>query len=122
MRIFLFEYLTGGGLLIHGAADDGASLAAEGAAMVIALATDFASIRDLQVVVLRDVRVRLTMPSTVQVRNLSTRDDREAAFAVEAACGLDRGDCAEIDDSLCSCIKRVRASGRPASWPGTCRR
>ena len=30
----------------------------EGAAMVIALATDFASIRDLQVVVLRDVRAR----------------------------------------------------------------
>jgi predicted ATP-grasp superfamily ATP-dependent carboligase len=112
VRIFLFEYLTAGGLLACESADGVDSLAAEGAAMVVALATDFARIRDVQVVALRDVRARLPMPSAVKVRDVATVADWEAAFAEEAA----RADwtvviAPEIDNALHSCIERVTNVG-----------
>jgi predicted ATP-grasp superfamily ATP-dependent carboligase len=57
MQIFLYEYTTGGGLLAgeleSGHAD---SLVAEGAAMLQALADDFAALAGIEVVALRDAR------------------------------------------------------------------
>jgi tyramine---L-glutamate ligase len=58
VRIFLYEYLTGGGTLdgrLGGM--PGGSLLAEGAAMVAALATDLAALPDTHVDLLRDARV-----------------------------------------------------------------
>ncbi len=59
MRIFVFEYLTGGGLLAAGragrAADERSArrldsgMLAEGVAMVAALAADFAALADCDV-------------------------------------------------------------------------
>src|SRR5262245_6647904 len=54
MRILLYEYLTGGGLFEQPALADSASLLREGAAMLTAVAADFAAIAE--VVVIRDRR------------------------------------------------------------------
>ncbi len=71
---FSLNISRGGGLLTCEATDDCASLAAEGAAMIAALATDFARVLDVQVVVLRDIRTRLILPPSVQMRDVSTVD------------------------------------------------
>ncbi len=57
MQVFLYEFTTGGGLLSGELGSmDADSLLAEGAAMVQALAEDFAAIEGVEVVSLRDVR------------------------------------------------------------------
>ncbi|HYO23628.1 MAG TPA: ATP-grasp domain-containing protein [Lacipirellulaceae bacterium] len=56
MRIFLYEWITGGGLVEHSGRLP-ASLLAEGAAMIQALAADFAALPGAEVAVLRDLRL-----------------------------------------------------------------
>ena len=56
MHIFLYEWVTGGGLVEElGSLPE--SMLAEGTAMVSALAADFAAIDDCRVTVLRDIRL-----------------------------------------------------------------
>ena len=58
MRVFVYEFVTGGGLLSSpGSAQPTKSLLREGLAMVLALADDFAAILDCEVVLLRDHRL-----------------------------------------------------------------
>jgi tyramine---L-glutamate ligase len=58
MRLFVFEYLTGGGLLASsGRTDEFQSLLAEGRAICDAVAGDFASIDSFEVTCLRDARL-----------------------------------------------------------------
>src|ERR1700676_4359753 len=64
MQIFLYEHTTGGGLLADELdSADSASLVAEGAAMIQALAEDFGALTGVTVVALRDAclaqRVRI---------------------------------------------------------------
>ncbi|MEX0939118.1 MAG: ATP-grasp domain-containing protein [Pirellulales bacterium] len=83
MRIFLYEFITGGGLL----ADPDpfpASLLAEGLAMLTALAADLAAIPHVQVAVMRDHRV--TQSRTADQRRgtrtpLAVTRDQSVAFA-----------------------------------------
>ncbi|MEM9660328.1 MAG: hypothetical protein AAF961_18340, partial [Planctomycetota bacterium] len=56
MRVFLYEWITGGGLVDQlGSLPD--SLLREGSAIVSALAADFLSLGNCEVVVLRDMRL-----------------------------------------------------------------
>jgi len=82
VRIFVFEFATGGGLL---AAPDFAQLAREGGAMVAALAADFARGADRDVVILREPRCQIAAPESVQVRVVTSAHAALAAFDQEAA-------------------------------------
>jgi tyramine---L-glutamate ligase len=83
MRIFLFEFTTGGGLIAE--AHSLKSLASEGRAMVTALATDFAALANTQIVLLCDHRYPLPPLPNVRVREVINEDDYRVAFDQEAA-------------------------------------
>jgi hypothetical protein len=78
VRIFLYESLTGGGLLDEAAPSE--SLLVEGRAMIAALAEDFHAVAGVQVAVLRDRRVDVSFPNGVIVREVATIAEREAAL------------------------------------------
>jgi tyramine---L-glutamate ligase len=58
LRIFVYEFVTGGGWYCHGAQSPPPSLLSEGGAMLRSLVADFASISGVLVDVVRDVRYR----------------------------------------------------------------
>ena len=72
MRVFVYEHVTGGGLLLL-AAEDLASLAPEGDMMIRALLHDLAEIPGVEPVALRDPRLEPDLAATVLVPR-STRD------------------------------------------------
>ena len=81
MRIFVYEFVTGGGLLSAGPQESPApSLAREGAAMVTALAADFAAIDGTHVVVMWDPRFGPFRLPTVDVRHVDGAREEEEAF------------------------------------------
>ena len=63
MRVFVYEHLTGGGLLLGD--DDLAPLAPEGDMMIRALLRDLVEIPGVEVVVLRDARLETDLPAKV---------------------------------------------------------
>ena len=76
MHVFLYEWITGGGL-VEQPGRLPASLLAEGSAMISALAADFAAIDGCRVTVLRDMRL-----DELPLRRLRGRRDRiDAALA-----------------------------------------
>ena len=95
MRIFVFEYITGGGLLpAAGAAETvrefssrrlDHDLLAEGRAMVRALASDFAAIADCDIHILRDCDVTLALPPGVRAHTVHDGAEYLAAFVEQAA-------------------------------------
>jgi len=66
MRVFVYEHVTGGGLLLL-AAEDLASLAPEGDMMIRALLHDLAEIPGVEPIALRDPRLELDLAATVLV-------------------------------------------------------
>ncbi|MCA9230195.1 MAG: ATP-grasp domain-containing protein [Planctomycetales bacterium] len=77
MHVFLYEWITGGGLVEEtGALPD--SLLTEGAAMLAALAADFVSIEGARVSVLRDIRLdALPLPDCEVIEVYSKSHHRE---------------------------------------------
>jgi tyramine---L-glutamate ligase len=71
MRIFLYEFVTGGGGFSTSQESPGGSLLAEGQAMLSALAADFAAIDGMTVDVLRDSRLPPLSLSGVTVHPVS---------------------------------------------------
>ena len=65
MRVFVYEHLTGGGLLLRD--DELAPLAGEGDMMIRALLRDLAEIPGIEPVVLRDPRLETDLQATVLV-------------------------------------------------------
>jgi predicted ATP-grasp superfamily ATP-dependent carboligase len=65
MRVFVYEHITGGGLLLGDG--DLAPLAREGDMMIRALLRDLAEIPGVEPVVLRDARLEPDLPATVLV-------------------------------------------------------
>ncbi len=132
MRIFVFEYTSGGGLLDDlsattltspPSATDLAKLAAEGEAMVSALGADFAAIPEFEVVVLRDHRLRLlklTASSHVQSHAVQDRAEFEAFFdAAAARADLTVVIAPECEGVLLRLVKRVAEVGGRILGPGT---
>jgi tyramine---L-glutamate ligase len=108
LRVFVYEDLTGGGCLQPPCG----SLLTEGAAMVSAVAADFAAIDQVEVAVFVDARIdRVRFPSSVQVTSVSTASwgaafDREvqaAEWTVVIA--------PETDGRLASLCERVELCG-----------
>ncbi|MEQ8211118.1 MAG: ATP-grasp domain-containing protein [Lacipirellulaceae bacterium] len=86
MHVFLYEWVTGGGLVNEGGRLPD-SLLAEGSAMVSALAEDFLNLEDSHVTVLRDLR--LESPTfkgceVVEVHSGTHRDDLLEEYATTA--------------------------------------
>ncbi|HVX14679.1 MAG TPA: ATP-grasp domain-containing protein [Pirellulales bacterium] len=86
MRIFLYEHLTGGGLLDDAAPlCDVRSLRAEGQAMCGALAADLSASEGIEVTCLRDANLVDFVPVCRRTIEVRTIDERNAEFDVAAA-------------------------------------
>src|ERR1700737_3960130 len=89
MRVFVYEFISGGGLLDTEQSQPLQSdLLAEGLAMASALVSDFAALPDVQVVSLRDHRLRDLPPPPGDVRIVQTAAEERAVF-VEVAASAD---------------------------------
>ncbi|HEV3342242.1 MAG TPA: ATP-grasp domain-containing protein [Pirellulales bacterium] len=81
MHLFVYEYLSGGGLLGHaGPAGGLRSLLAEGRAMCGAVAADFASINGVDVTCLRDARPGDWRPEGCRCVDVHSSDEHDHAF------------------------------------------
>lgn len=111
MHIFLYEWITGGGL----AEETGrlpASLLAEGSAMISAVAADFAAIPGARVTVLRDLRLdHLPMPGCEVVEIDSAPSLQEELEARAAAADHTLVIAPEFDGILRGTLERLASSG-----------
>jgi hypothetical protein len=81
MRIFLYEFITGGGMFSVAPNElPTGSLLREGAAMFACLAEDFAGIPDTEVVALRDERLAITDSSVTAFQTVRSAKDDSAHF------------------------------------------
>lgn len=120
MRIFVYEYVTGGGLLEQGPDQPfPASLLAEGAAMLRALAEDFAAIERVEVVALRDARLPAFQPRGCRMVAVADAGQEKWEFArLAGACEGTIVIAPEMGGALQERVSWVRAvSGRLLS-PG----
>jgi predicted ATP-grasp superfamily ATP-dependent carboligase len=85
MRIFVYEFVTGGGCYSASAAMPPESLVAEGRAMLQALVADFAAIDGVQVEVLADRRFIAPALSGVTIHSVASAGAEQAALAALAA-------------------------------------
>jgi predicted ATP-grasp superfamily ATP-dependent carboligase len=118
MHIFLYEWATSGGLVEESGALPPALLR-EGAAMLGALAADFARIRDCRVTALRDPRVlHLVMPGCELVDVLDKSSHGEEFQRLASAADATILIAPEFDAILLNAARTVVASGgRLASPP-----
>ena len=79
MKIFLYEFVTGGGCW-SGAVPLAGSLLAEARAMVQAVAADFAALEAIEVVTTRDTRLPELHPPGCQVTLVGSSDEEQAAI------------------------------------------
>lgn len=84
MRVFVYEFVTSGGMLGWGR-EVPRSLLVEGNAMLAAAAADFASLAGVEVVVMRDVRLPEMECAGCQVELVKTALEEQAAFRRLAA-------------------------------------
>lgn len=111
MHVFLYEWITGGGL-VEQSGRLPATLLAEGSAMISALAADFAAQDDCYVTVLRDVRLREPALTQCRIVEVDSDRDRQKQFdrlAAEADYTL--AVAPEFDGILRQAAARVRSVG-----------
>ncbi len=81
MQIFVYEYVTGGGLLNAGESEAAlAQLRDEGLAMLQAIATDLAQVNGSQLVGLWDRRLGLPPTVPMHLQTVATKAEHEMAF------------------------------------------
>lgn len=107
MRVFVYEHITGGGML-----DDAqiGALAAEGELMLRALLDDLNAVPGVEVSVMRDFRLNADVPATVRV----VRPGRfeEVLDAALAACDAAWPIAPETGGALLRITRKIEASGR----------
>jgi tyramine---L-glutamate ligase len=113
-RIFLYEFLTGGGLRGDWLDSKNASLRCEGLAMLSALAADFAAVDGVSTTVILDEIVQASWPGHENCRIVRTSADYGDCEALAAHCR--DADWAvviapEFDEILQSRLKLVERSG-----------
>ena len=111
MRIFLYEFITGGGLL----ADDappGGSLLAEGRAMALALAEDLSQVDGVEVALMRDARLECNLPTACRVVEVADQHQEREMFAgLASACDATIVIAPEFDGILLNRSEAVLAAG-----------
>jgi tyramine---L-glutamate ligase len=118
LRIFVYEFITGGGLLGSPAAPS-ASLLAEGRAMVQALVADFSAIDGAHVTTLCDPRSGARFPHGVEVISVDHPAADAIAFDRQAAAADWTVVIApEFDGHLLDRCRRVLAAGGRLLGPG----
>ncbi|MBC8354104.1 MAG: ATP-grasp domain-containing protein [Planctomycetes bacterium] len=81
MRIFLYEFITSGGMLAVAPHEvPSGSLLREGAAMFASLAEDLAEIPETEVVAMRDVRLSITDPPGLSSVSITNSQDEASHF------------------------------------------
>lgn len=111
MRLFIYEWITGGGLVGHeGPLPD--SLLREGLAMVQAVAADAAAHGGVTPVLMRDLRVSSLSAAGGETVEVASRGEHDAALA-ELAVGADAVllIAPETDNALLDVVKRATALG-----------
>jgi predicted ATP-grasp superfamily ATP-dependent carboligase len=111
MHVFLYEWVSGGGLMEQPGRLP-ASLLAEGSAMISALSADFAAIEGCRVTVLRDMRVaELPLRRCEVVEVQSSSDWREEFERLAAKADWSLIIAPEFDDILRNTLTRARDAG-----------
>lgn len=111
LRIFVYEFVTGGGLLGPHSDAVTESLLAEGREMRAALASDFATVPDCEVQVLSDERFRLYASPALE-QAVRTQREHDAAFdRLTGAADWTVVIAPEIDGHLERLSRRVIAGG-----------
>jgi hypothetical protein len=120
VRIFLHEFVTGGGWYTQNSDLPNQSLGTEGFAMLSALAADFSRLLGVSVDVLRDVRSRAFEFPRCKVHEVrSAADERQAIDALAASADWTIIIAPEIDGLLhARCLAVERVGGRLLS-PGS---
>lgn len=118
MRIFLYEWVSGGGMLgLEGAMPP--SLLREGMAMARAVGEDFAKISGAEVTLLRDVRVMDLSASGCSILAVDSASERDALlrerFELSDAVLLIAP---ETDEHLAKVVRDAEASGARLISPG----
>src|SRR4051794_38458055 len=85
MRIFLYEFITGGGCWSKRVPPEG-SLLAEGRAMVQAVALDFAAIDGVEIVTTRDARLPELHTAACRVTPIASAEEEFTALVQLAKC------------------------------------
>jgi hypothetical protein len=120
MRVFVYEFVTGGGFLGAGWGAPPKSLLREGAAMVSALAADFAALDGVEVVVLRDSRQSGPDILGVEVHDVDSADEERSKFAEYAAeCDGTVVIAPELSDALLNRCRQVERAGGRLLGPGS---
>ncbi len=114
MRIFLYEFVCGGGLFSAGVQPPSDSLVGEGMAMLSALAADFSRISGVSTDLLVDVRHRgLDLPGCTIHTVDSASAERDSLARLAAVADWTVVVAPEFDDQLLSrCLAVERAGGR----------
>lgn len=111
MHVFLYEWITGGGLVEQpGSLPE--SLLVEGSAIITALAADFAAVAGTHVTVLRDMRLaHLPMRGCEVVEIQSSVDWREEFERLAGAADWTLAVAPEFDHILRDTLRRAREAG-----------
>ena len=110
MRVFLYEFITGGGLLESPGPLEG-SLFREGQAMLRALAADFAALEDVRLRVLQDRRVDFELPGCEVFEASSAAEERERFRQLAAEADWTVVIAPEIGGALLERCRLVQAVG-----------
>jgi hypothetical protein len=118
MRLLLYEWVTGGGLVEHHGALP-PSLLAEGQAMAQALAADLVSAGH-SVTLLRDLRVRSLVAHGATVLDVASRGERDDALLAEA-CAVDATIviAPETDGALLGVVRTLEGAGAALASPSS---
>jgi predicted ATP-grasp superfamily ATP-dependent carboligase len=110
VRILIYEYATSGGLL-DACAEDLGSLRAEGEAMVVAVADEFAALAGVEVHLLRDRRLP-PPPLDVHLHRVARAEDELTMLsALVACCDATLVIAPEVDDILLARARLVEEVG-----------
>lgn len=118
MRLFVYEFITGGGLWESSNAPPSGSLFHEGSAMLRAVAEDFAKLPGVEVVITWDERLPAP-PAFCQVRGVgSTQAERSAIKELASASDGVLVIAPELDGALQERVQWVTAAGGALLCPG----
>ncbi|MEO8493516.1 MAG: ATP-grasp domain-containing protein [Planctomycetota bacterium] len=121
LRIFLYEFITGGGMLSVAPHEvPGGSLLREGAAMFASLAEDFARIPNTEVVALRDARLAISDSFDIHCHLVASAEDEASQFdSLAATADWTIVIAPEFDEHLLRRTRRVEELGGRLLSPGS---
>lgn len=110
--VFLYEHITGGGMMNDDVPSPTNSLLNEGRAMITAIAEDFLRIRGVQVHLMLDSRLSIEMPPAAVVHRVAgTREFEQTLLQLAAGCQWTLLIAPEFDGILAAIARSAEATG-----------